>query len=164
MKQDNTKFYIYGGVALLAYIGVIRPILKKLGIATGQETQNVSNAQTLPAETNPFKPDYYKIQMRKLGIPVKIKTQAGLKDLFNKLKDGFGYIYDDEEKIKGVFVVLANKLQVSQLSEYVQNATGMDIITFMKSGKSTINAGSGLNDTEINSIIDIVNKKPIYTK
>jgi len=163
MKQDNTKLYLYGGVALLAYIGVIRPILKKLGIATGQETTNVNNAQTLPAETNPFKPDYYKIQHKKLGIPVKLKTQSGLKQLFDKLKNGFGYIYDDEDAIKSVFVILANKMQVSQLSEYVQNATGTDIITFMKRGKG-VSAGAGLNDTEINAIIEIVNKKPVYTK
>jgi len=163
MKQDNTKFYIYGGVALLAYIGVIRPILKKLGVATGQETQNVNNAQTQPAESNPFKPEYYKIQQRKIGRPVTLKTQSGLSQLYKTFKDGFGYFYDDEDKIKSVFVLLASKLQVSQFSEYVQNATGTDIITIMKAGKSTINPGSGLNDTEINSIIDIVNKKPIYT-
>lgn len=163
MKQENTKFYIYGGVALLAYIGVIRPILKKLGIATGQETTNVNNAQTLPAENNPFKPDYYKIQHRKIGIPVKLKTNTGLKQLFEKLKNGFGYIYDDEDAIKSVFIILPNKMQVSQLSEYVQSATGTDIITFLKRGKG-VSAGAGLNDTEINAIIEIVNKKPVYTK
>ena len=164
MKQDNTKYFIYGGVALLAYIGVVRPIFKKLGLAKGEESKNVENAETAQPENNPFKPDYYKIQHKKLGIPVKLKTQSSLAYLFKQLQDGFGYFYDDEEKIKGVFLILPNKMQVSQLSEYVQLKTGMPLITFLKTGKTTWNAGSGLNDVEINQIIDIVNKKPIYTK
>ena len=164
MKKDNTQILVYGGVVAVFYFGIIRPILKKFGLATGQETRDVNKAETDPADINPFKPNYYKIQHKKLGIMVVLKTQAGLKKLYDTFMDGFGWVYDDEDKINSVFIQLASKLQVSQFAEYVQNKTGQDIISFMKRGKNQYNTASGLNDSEIARIIDIVNKKPIYTK
>ena len=164
MKRDNTQVLVYGGVVAIFYFGIIRPILKKFGLATGEEVRNVQRAETDPAESNPFKPTYYKIQIKKLPGSVVWKTQVGLKKLYDTFSSGFGYVYDDEEKINSVFIQLASKIQVSQFSEYVQNKTGQDLISFMKRGINQYNAGSGLNDTEISRIIDIVNKKPIYTK
>lgn len=164
MKKDNTQLYIYGGVALLAYFGVIRPILKKLGVATGRETLAVNNAQTSPAIDNPFKPEYYRLQAKNITGAIKQKTQSGLEQLYKTFYSGFGFFYDDEDKIKGVFVQLPSKYQVSQFAEFVQKKTGQDIITFMKRGINQANPASGLNDTDISAIIDIVNKKPIFTR
>lgn len=165
MKKDNTQYYIYGGIALLAYFGIFRPILKKVGIATGEEKNKVNNAETAPADSNPFNPKYYKtVQSKNPGKTIVLKTQAGLERIYKKFYDGFGYVYDDEEQIQSCFIELASKVQVSQFAEIVQKKTGYDIITFMKRGINSYNAGSGLNDTEIARIIDIVNAKPIYTK
>ena len=165
MKQDNQKIYIVGGIALLAYFGIFRPILKKLGIATGTETNAVNQALTAPDDSNPFKPGFLNSVMRQNpGVPIKIKTQAGLKGLYDIFYSGFGYLFDDEDKIYSVFLQLASKAQVSQFADYVQKKTGQDLLTFMKRGINSMNAASGLNDTEIYKIIDIVNKKPTFTK
>lgn len=165
MKKDNTKIYIIGGVALLAYFGVFRPILKKLGLATGAETKAVDAALTAPDSENPFKPGYLASVIRNNpNVPIKIKTQYGLKQLYDTFYSGFGYLFDDEDKINSVFIQLASKAQVSQFADYVQKQTGQDLLTFMKRGINSMNAASGLNDTEIYKIIDIVNRKPIYTK
>lgn len=165
MNKDNTKYYLIGGVALLAYFGFLRPILKKFGFATAGETNKVNAAETAPDNANPFKPGYYKeVLKRREGQPVTLKTQNGLNKIYKLFYDGFGYVYDDEAKITSAFIQLASKAQVSQFAEYVQKQTGRDIITFMKTGINSINAGSGLNDTEIARIIDIVNSKPEFTK
>lgn len=165
MKKDNTQYFIYGGIALLAYFGVLRPILKKFGFATTQETNNVNTAQTASADVNPFAPGYYKTVIQKNpNVPILLKTQSGLEKIYKIFYDGFGYIYDDENKITSAFVMLASKVQVSQFSEYVQRKTGVDIITFMRNGINSVNSASGLNDTEINRIIQIVNNKPTFTK
>jgi len=165
MKQDNTKYYLIGGVALLAYFGFLRPILKKFGFATAGETNKVNAAETAPDQSNPFKPGYYKeVLKRRAGQPVTLKSASGLSKIYKVFYDGFGYIYDDEAKITSAFIQLASKAQVSQFAEYVQKQTGRDIITFMKTGINSVNAGAGLNDTEISRIIDIVNSKPEFTK
>jgi hypothetical protein len=165
MKQENQKIYIIGGIALLAYFGVFRPILKKLGLATGSETNAVNQALTAPDDSNPFKPGYLNAVLRQHpGVPIKIKTEYGLQSLYNTFYSGFGYLFDDEDKINSVFLQMASKAQVSQFADYVQKKTGQDLLTFMKRGINSMNAASGLNDTEISKIIDIVNKKPIYTK
>lgn len=165
MKKDNTQYYIIGGIALLAYFGIFRPILKKFGFATNQETNNVNQAQTGAPEINPFSPGYYKeIVRRNPGVNMTFKSQNGLEKIYKIFYDGFGYVYDDENKITSAFVQLASKIQVSQFSEYVQKKTGVDIITFMRNGINSYNAASGLSDTEINRIIQIVNSKPIFTR
>lgn len=163
MKKYNTQYYIIGGVALLAYFGVLRPILKRFGFATAAEQNKVNAAQTASAEFNPFNPGYYKEVIKK-HAPITLKSAAGLQKIYKLFYGGFGYIYDNEAQIQSAFVQLASKAQVSQFSEYVQRQTGKDIITFMRDGINSINAGAGLNDTEIARIIDIVNSKPIYTK
>ena len=163
MRKDNTQIYVIGGIALLAYFGVLRPILKKFGFATAAETNKVNAAQTGDADTNPFNPVYYKTVIKK-HAPVILKSAAGLQKIYKLFYDGFGYVYDNEAQIQSAFVQLASKAQVSQFAEYVQRQTGKDIVTFMRDGVNSFNAGSGLNDTEIARIIDIVNSKPTFTR
>lgn len=163
-KQDNTKIYLTAGIAALAYFGVIRPIFKKLGLAKGVEVKKIDEALNEKSENNPFKADYYKINGPKVPGGVWMsKTQTRLAQLYKDFDNAFGLLYDDEDKVKGVFSQLVSKLQVSQFSEYVLKTTGMDIITFMKRGKNSYNPASGLNDVEVADIIDMVSKKPIYT-
>lgn len=165
MSKDKEKYYLYGGIVLFAYFGVIRPIFKKIGLATGVETKTVNDAMTLPDKNNPFKAGYYnEVIKQHPNVPITIKTASGLEKLYKTFYDGFGWVYDDEDKIISVFIQIPSKIQVSQFADYVQKRTGQDLLTFMKRGKNSLNVASGLSDVEIYKIIEIVNKKPIYTK
>jgi hypothetical protein len=61
MKQDNQKLIIYGGAVLLAYFGVLKPILNKLGITKSKEAKTIEEQENKTNKENPFSPVFYKL-------------------------------------------------------------------------------------------------------
>ena len=164
MKKDYTPLVIGGGI-LLIYFGVIRPIMRKTGLVTTSTTRAIDKLVTDPPEKNPFKPGYYDaVRKNHPTISMKIKSSAGLEALWKQFYGGFGYLYDNEVQIEGAFIQMPSKLIVSQFANYVEKKTGKDLITYMKDGINPANPASGLNDAEIQKIMQIVNAKPEYTQ
>jgi hypothetical protein len=177
-KNVDYKPYIIGGVALLAYFGIVRPVLKKIGIVSTADTKAVQKFEELPAEQNPFNPKYfdywYQRYRRMLGNEDHFDSYKNLDKLFQNTKipikllllqqysDCFGYFYDDEDQIFSYFGInFADKLSVAYFSKFCYERTGKDFFTFLKVGKDVL-PSNGLNDAELAKIIRMLKSFPDY--
>lgn len=158
MKKEDKQLILYGGIALLAYYGVLRPIFKKVGIVKTAEDITVENQTGLPNDKNPFSASFYKYG----GTGTKLLTVAAADQYAARLYNAMGYVYDDEAAVFSVFRSLKTKSQVSFLCERFRIKYGVDLLEFLKRGKNQFNAASGLNNDELATIINIVNKLPNY--
>jgi hypothetical protein len=158
MNKENQKLIIYGGAVLLAYFGVLRPILNKLGITKSKEAKTIDEQENKTNKENPFSPVFYKLS------PSGSKLLTGKSaDYFAKqIYDAMGVFGDDEAKIYGVFRSMKTQSQVSFLAERFQVLYKTDLLDYLKRGYSNWNTASGLNANELNQVITIVNKLPKY--
>jgi len=154
-KQDNT--YLILGLAGIgiAYFGILRPIFTKLGLQSTAETreqqQAIQQAQTAPANINPWNPNYWK---SKGGT---IFTVATAKSKAKAIYESMGQFTDDEEVIYGVLKSCRYKTQVSFISDNFQQMYKIDMFEYLKRGANSWNYAAGLNDKELNECITIVN-------
>ena len=154
-KQDNNKLLLYGGGLLIVYFGILRPLLEKLGIARSQAEQQVINQQNAPNNKNPFSAIYWKT------IPgAKLIKRNETNALAKRIFDAMGYFSDDESAVFSVFTQLKTKTQVSWLADIFQQNYKMDLLDFLKRGKGQL-PQAGLNNTELQQILNIVNALPI---
>jgi hypothetical protein len=158
MKKDDKQILLYGGIAVLTYFGVIRPILKKVGIVKSAEDLLVINQSNVPNKENPFSSQFYKYG----PAGTKLLTVAAADQYAARLYNAMGYIYDDEAAVYSVFRSLQAKSQVSFISERFRIKYGVDLLEFLQKGKNQFNAASGLNSDELATVINIVNKLPKY--
>jgi hypothetical protein len=155
MKKEDKQLLLYGGGLLLVYFGVLRPILKKLGIQNSAADISVQQQQQLPNNQNAFSPIYWK------QFPsATLLTRAGTEQLAKRIYDALGYFSDDEAAIISVFRLMKYKTQVSWLADIFQQMYKTDLFDFLKNGKGTL-WQAGLNSDELNEIINLVNKLPI---
>ena len=162
MAQKNLDInpnllFAVGGLAI-AYFGIIKPILNKLGVTKSSEDKTIDAQENKGNKENAFSPVFYK--QSPSGAKLLSKKSA---DFFAKqIKDAMGTFSDDEAKIYGVFRSLKTQSQVSFLADRFQQLYQSDLLDYLKRGASNWNAGSGLNSDELNQVITIVNKLPKY--
>jgi hypothetical protein len=158
MKKEDKQLLIYAGIAAIGYFGVIRPILKKVGIVKSAEDILVINQGNTPNKDNPFSSAFYKYG----PAGTKLLTVATADQYAKRIYDAMGYISDDEAAVYSVFRSLSTQSQVSFLAERFRIKYGVDLLQFLKNGKNQYNYASGLNSDELSIIINIVNKLPKY--
>ena len=165
MKKENEKLFINLAIIAVAYFGIIKPILNKTGITTsaterGEESE-IKKIETAPPESNPFDPKYYKsAAARRAGALLLYSAKAT--ELSRIIYNAMGYFSDDESAVYSVFRSLQTKSQVSFLSEKFRQLYNIDMLEFLKRGKNQYNPASGLNTSEIATVINIVNNLPKY--
>jgi hypothetical protein len=158
MKKDDKQLILYAGIAALAYFGVLRPILKKVGIVKSAEDILVLNQSNVPNKDNPFSSAFYKY-----GGAGALLLKVSIADQYaDRIYNAMGYVYDDEAAVYSVFRSLKTQSQVSFLAERFRIKYGVDLLEFLKKGKNQFNAASGLNSDELATVINIVNKLPKY--
>jgi hypothetical protein len=158
MKKEDKQLILYGGIVVLAYFGVLRPILKKVGIVKSAEDILVNNQANIPNKENPFSPAFYKYG----AAGTKLLTVATATMYADRIYNAMGWVYDDEAAIYSVFRSLQTQSQVSFLAERFKIKYGSDLLEFLQKGKNQFNAASGLNSDELATVINIVNKLPKY--
>ena len=158
MKKEDKNIILYGGIAVLAYFGVIRPILKKVGIVKSAEDILVINQGNIPNNANPFSSAFYKYG----GAGTALLTVATADNYAKRIYNAMGWLTDDEAAVYSVFRSLKTQSQVSFLAERFRIKYGTDLLEFLKKGKNQFNAASGLNSDELATVINIVNKLPKY--
>jgi len=169
MNKDNENIIKY--VVLLggAYFLVIKPILQKLGIqktAIEEQTTQAIIKQDLSSNfESPFSGSVY---LKKIppGAKYISLTQISAKNLAKKIRESFTNFGDNEQQVIGVFKQLRTKAQVAVLADVFFKTYNLDLWTFLKSGTPNADLISqyytGLNDTDLNIILNIVNKLPKY--
>jgi hypothetical protein len=159
-KQDDNKLFLYAGGLAILYFGVIRPILKKLGIQQTVEeaeaTKAVQKIENTPNINNPFSPVYWK---KFVGQKVYLFNKDTTDRLVKRLYDAFGYFTDDESAVFSVFSQMKYKTQVSWISDHFNRTYKIDLFNFLKQGKGSL-PQAGLNELELQKIIKIVEALP----
>lgn len=164
IDKETRLLLLYAGGGLLAYFGFIRPILNKLGIvktAQDRETQQAIDNALSSSTDNPFSPNYWKeiSRNRKIKVWSISSNQSRAKQIF----DAMGYFTDDEPMVYKVFKELPSKAHVSYFAEQFAKLYKQDLFSFLKQGKGQL-AQAGLNDSELQTILNIVAQKPNYIK
>jgi hypothetical protein len=129
----------------------------KIGIVKDKTDRLIEEQANLTAQDNAFSPNFY----RYAPAGSLLLTRAKAEQLANELFDALGYWYDDEAKVKGVFMQLKTKSQVSILSDIFTQLHKIDMLEFMRKGKGVM-WQAGLNDEELSQIINLVNRLPKY--
>ena len=163
MKKTDQQFLMYAGSLAIVYFGVLRPLLTKLGIQQTQQEQQESQTVSIYTQAsnakNPFSPAFYK----SAPSGAYLLTVSYASDLAKRIYDALGYFSDDEAAVTSVFRLMQSQSQVSFLCDIFQKKYGTDLIDFLRKGKG-IMPQAGLNDTELNEILQIVKKLPKYKK
>jgi hypothetical protein len=165
IDKETRLLLLYGGGGLLAYFGFIRPLLTKLGIiqtAQQQQTQQAINQALSSSTDNPFSPNYWKDMSKKFG-KLKVWNASSNTSRAKQIFDAMGYFTDDEPAVYKVFKELPTKVHVSFFAEKFAAIYKQDLFSFLKQGKGQL-AQAGLNDKELQTILDIVAQKPEYKK
>jgi hypothetical protein len=158
MKQDNKQLIVYGGGIVLLYFGVLRPILNKLGITKSPEQRVIDAQNNLPNKDNPFSPVFYK----QAPSGALLLTRKSAEYYAKQIYDAMGVFSDDESKVYGVFRAMKSQSQVSILCDVFQQVYKLDLLDYLKRGYSQWNSASGLNENEINTVLQIVKQLPKY--
>lgn len=149
-KKNKTiqTVLIIGGLYLL----VVLPILKKLGI--------LKSAELAPAN-DPFAGSAF---LAKVPTGTLLLTNAVATKLAKTIYDAFGFFGDDEAQVIGVFRQLKTQSQVASLAKKFNEIYKKDLIQYMRDGKQGIQNTywSGLSESIINNIKELVSKKPKY--
>jgi len=164
MAKQNEKLLINLGILAIAYFGVIRPILNKIGITQSRqdkaEEQTIKEAESGGASTNPFDPNFYR---KSPAGSLLITTAEAVKRanlIYNCSAPNFLY-QDDEACITSAITSLKTQSQVSFLADTFQKKYNTSLILFLQKGRTAAPWG-GLSDTELTNIIQNVNRKPKY--
>lgn len=131
-------------IAGLAYIGIVHPLLKAVGLFKSKEekAQEQLAQQNATSTASPFNPNYYK------GKPgAALLTRAAATSLADSLYSGLGFFNDKEATIYGVFRQLKAKTQVSFLADVFFQKYQRDLYGYL--------SGS-LDDAEMLTVNQIV--------
>jgi hypothetical protein len=149
---DYMPYILIGGGAI-AYFGIVKPVLQKLGILNDAADNLVNNTLSQSGNQNPFDPNFYKSKGACL-----ILRNSDADNYANIIYNAFGGFNDDEDAATGVFRVLKTQTQCSYLAERFQYLFNQDLLTFLKGGWWPQDR---MSNTELANIISIVKGKPV---
>lgn len=107
-------------------------------------------------ESDAFKIRYWEEVSKKLGKPMYMLTVASAKAFAKDIRDSWGLLDDDEDKIYGVFRALKDHVQVSQVAYQYYNDPKGDKINLID------DLNSRLSKEELGKALEIVKRMPPY--
>jgi hypothetical protein len=162
-QRYNVKVLLAGGVIGIAgiWIGVAvfnkrRKARDQKAIAFFSELQrDIAPDSVGLVESNAFDIRYFETVGTKINKPLYMLTVASAKGFAKDIKDAWGVMDDDENKIYSVFRALKDQVQVSQVA-FQYYATSTDKINLIDDLKSR------LSKDEVGQVLEIVKKLPAY--
>ena len=152
-KIDTNTILIIGaaGLGLFILYKPIKALFDTFGITESKTSQEVKEIQSSGSKS-PFSPLYWKTIR---GAKLMPRKQAEAKVQY--IYDSLGFFGDNYAKILAIFKTLSYKTQVSFLAQIWQEKYKVDLFEALKGGKSKL-PWNGLSETELQTIIDLVNK------
>jgi hypothetical protein len=153
MKDETIKFVIIGIVAL-GIIFIVIAVMKKVGIIKSAAAKTVDTNVTAISTSDYFNPSYYKTAgtFKQLS---DTECETYTKKLHKAFMNGslsMAVGGTDEEAIYGVFALLSNKTQISQIAEaYYTLYNKRDFRTDLL---------NELTDKEVSKLYEIIEKLP----
>lgn len=157
MDRGTQTVVLYGLGIAGAYL-LLRPLIPDLKGALsdpgGRKVDDAIASSANPA--SPWNPGFWRSKPGALII-----TQAGSDKLVRDLLSSVNvfYLYDDFAKALGVFKQLKTQSQVSYLAERFRQATGSDLLAWLRGSTYPFDAFS---NEEVGTIINYVNSLPKY--
>lgn len=163
-NKQNEKLLINLGILAIAYFGVIRPILNKIGITKSKEAREaettIKAAESGDALNNPWDPNFYK-KAPAGSLVIRVAEAIKRADLIYNCSAP-NYLYqDDEACIVNAITSLKTQSQVSFLADQFQKKYNTSLILFLQKGRTSA-PWAGLSEAELTNVIDNVRKKPKY--
>jgi hypothetical protein len=151
---DQKTILTIGAVGLGIYIlyKPIKAIFDTFGITQSQTSQAVQQQQTSGSKS-PFSPLYWRSVKKAFLIP-----QANVTAKAKAIYDSINWLGNDYARILAIFKTLSYKTQVSFLADKFAQMYKTDLLDYLKNGKSNFLVQNALNDTQVQTIIDFVNK------
>lgn len=161
-KNDLLKYFI--GIGALYFL-VVKPIFQKVGIEKTKDergqSQTIKNLENQPTNKNPFSG---KLFLRGMPRGTRLLTEKSSKGLAKALYSAFSIFGDNESKAFGIFRQFRTQAQVAQMVSNFYDMYTLDLYNFLKNGKPGFftTPFTGLNNNELNIIINIINKLPKF--
>lgn len=149
-KRNNDTVLILAAIGV-GYFAVIQPLLIKLGIKNSKEEKDIEDQGNRPNQDNPFSPIFYKSRN------CTIITRASADKFAKEIYDALGFWGDNEDQVINVFRQLKSKCQVSFLADVFAQNYKKDLYTFLRDGAQSSGFWGGLSDTDLNTVIKLVN-------
>ena len=153
-NKELNDLVLIGGGLLLAYFGIIKPVLNSLNLGStpGQDAYDAQMA--LPDSQNAFSQNY-KLDLTDLTFPTtQFATFAD--DIYGSL----GYLWIGEQTVLDIFSQLKNKNDVAALTYEMNYTQGVDLLPFLKKGRSFTPFDNGISKDALYTIIKRVNSLP----
>lgn len=161
--RANSKIFLIEGLVVVLGISTLMIVVHRkkkkkdqLAIAFFSELQrDIAPDSVGLVESNAFDIRYWETIGKKIGKPMYMLTTASAKAFAKDIKDSWGILDDDENKIYGVFRALKDHVQVSQVAyQYYNFSTDkINLIDDLKSRLST---------DEVGQVLAIVKALPAY--
>lgn len=156
MAKDNPELndiLIIGVVGGIAYFGIVKPILNSLDVGNTQGQQDYDTQMALPDTKNPFSANYTVTGSASM-------TNDQFATLADQLYGDLGYLWIAEPDILNIFSQMKSKTDVSELAYQLQQQNSVDLLPFLKKGRSFTPFDNGISKDALSTIIHEVNALP----
>tara|TARA_R110000851_G_scaffold269144_2_gene421802 strand:- start:609 stop:1097 length:489 start_codon:yes stop_codon:yes gene_type:complete len=131
-NADTKKTIVYGVVVVVAltivYFGIVRPLTNKIGLTKDKEGRQGGRAEERLSRKQVMSPTLYKTNR-----DLKSITSGRASELANKIWEGKGYIYDNEDMGVGGITGAGTKVNISYIGDTFQRVYGRDLHTYLVS-------------------------------
>jgi hypothetical protein len=160
-KRPITTTLVVGGLAYLIYTKLSTKV--KEVIDTKQQTK----ADTSGGATSNVSPwnwsAFNNYWLTRFPKGYMIFTSDSAKTICQNIYDSMGYFSDNDDVIKAQIKKCNSKVKVAQVAQRFSQMYSRDLFTFLKEGVG-VRWNSGLDEANLNAIVDYVNSLPNYTK
>ena len=156
MAKDNPELndiLIIAVVGGIAYFGIVKPILNSLDVGNTQGQQDYDAQMALPNNQNPFSANY-----SVTGTATMTNDQYAA--LADQLYGDLGYLWIGEPDILNIFSQMKSKTDVSELAYQLRQQNSVDLLPFLKKGRSFTPFDNGISKDALSTIIHEVNALP----
>lgn len=161
LSPEMAKLLFQFGLFLAVYILLGKPLLNFLGITKSKnEKEILKNSENPSSPLNKIFWRKYFYQSNVMAYGRKPITSSMLNKCTKNAKDifdSFGYLYDDEPKVKASFKNCINQSEVSLTAFEFSRLYSSDLLEYLSEGRGLM-PQNGLNDSEIVEILNFVNK------
>lgn len=170
IKLNSSSQNLLFKVVLIVIVYLIfgKPILNKLGITKSKSDR--IRAEEEQDNNSPFKTalwrKYLFISPALGGVPFpggkQITAEAANRCIKSaqQIFEGFGYMTDDEAKIKGAFNMIKTQAECSLMSWYFLDKYSVDLLDYLANGKDVM-PQNGLGDYDVLKIISQIKSLPL---
>ena len=131
-KTEIVKIVVIGGVVLvvvgLAYFGIIKPILNKVGLTKDKDDRQGDRDEDKLSRSQVLSPNFYRANREKISISSQKAYESAVKIYYAK-----GIFLDDETSAVGGITGAGSLVNVSYISDRFNTIFGQSLQSYLAS-------------------------------